>query len=109
MVALSTSDYVLLALVGLGAAYFLLKDSLFGDAAGGPGRVGNGTGSTYGGGSGKVGPGTSALLWIILYCILNLRSSSRCERRRRRQWRSTVGRERSRKSHEAGSECDDFV
>lgn len=56
MVSLSTSDYVLLALVGLGAAYFLLKDSLFGESKG-PGRVGNGTGSTYGGGSGKVGPG----------------------------------------------------
>ena len=57
MVSLSTSDYVLLAIVGIGAAYYLLKDSLFGDSKGGPGRVGNGTGSTYGGGSGKVGPG----------------------------------------------------
>ena len=52
----STSDYVLLALVGMGAFYFLFKDSLFnGDARGGLGKV-NGNGSTYGAGSGKVGP-----------------------------------------------------
>ena len=55
MVQLSTSDYVLLGLLGIGAFYYFFKDSLFGGDE--PSRtVGNGTGSTYGGSSGKVGP-----------------------------------------------------
>lgn len=52
----STSDYVLLALVGVGAIYYLFKDSLFGSGDSSKyGKV-NGNGSTYGAGSGKVGP-----------------------------------------------------
>lgn len=53
----STSDYVLLALVGMGAFYYLFKDSLFGsgDSSSKYGKM-NGNGSTYGPGSGKVGP-----------------------------------------------------
>ena len=55
----STSDYILIALVGLGAAYYLFKDSLFG--AGGSSKYGkmNGNGSTYGGTTGKVGPASA--------------------------------------------------
>jgi len=54
MVTLSTSDYILLAVVGLvGVWYF--KDSLLGQGDGSK-HVGNGTGSTYGGSAGKVGP-----------------------------------------------------
>lgn len=53
----STSDYVLLALVGMGAIYYLFKDSLFGSRSDASkyGKM-NGNGSTYGAGSGKVGP-----------------------------------------------------
>ena len=52
---LSSSDYVLLAIVGIGAVYFLFKDKLFGESDGR--RVGNGTGSTYGGATkSQVGP-----------------------------------------------------
>lgn len=54
----STSDYVLLALVGMGAIYYLFKDSLFGSGSSDASKYGkmNGNGSTYGAGSGKVGP-----------------------------------------------------
>jgi hypothetical protein len=52
---LSTTDYVLLALVGIGAAYYLFKDSLFGSGGASPHNL-NGNGSTYGGNTGKVGP-----------------------------------------------------
>lgn len=54
----STSDYVLLALVGLGAFYYLFKDSLFGSGNASPRNL-NGNGSTYGGNTGKVGPASA--------------------------------------------------
>lgn len=54
----STSDYVLLALVSIGAFYYLFKDSLFGSGDSKYGKL-NGNGSTYGAGSGKVGPASA--------------------------------------------------
>lgn len=54
----STSDYVLLAMVGLGAFYYLFKDSLFGSGGSKLGKM-NGNGSTYGGTTGKVGPASA--------------------------------------------------
>lgn len=56
MIQLSTSDFVLIGLLGIGAFYFMFKDSLFSGKGPSPSVVGNGTGSTYGGSSGKVGP-----------------------------------------------------
>lgn len=54
----STSDYVLLVVIGLGAAYYLFKDSLFGSSSASPRNI-NGNGSTYGGNTGKVGPASA--------------------------------------------------
>lgn len=50
MLSFSTSDMVILALVGFGAFYFIFKDSLFAGSSAGPAKLGNGTAN------GKIGP-----------------------------------------------------
>lgn len=49
------SDYILIALVGLGGMLYLFKGALFGSDDSSYGKL-NGNGSTYGGNTGKVGP-----------------------------------------------------